>query len=118
MCPACWESFRAKWAGRNLDRDQVLRRFPHLCAHIICCSLGYATPEVAAKILLDAIHGEENWCEWIYSCYQRNPAIAVAGAIEFRKGHKGYMAEIRQAAALVRQVIEKGQPAGMLASWF
>jgi hypothetical protein len=118
MCPACWGAFLAKWTTRNLTRDQVLARFPHICAHIICSSLGYATPAVAANILRDALVGQENWCEWIYSCYGRNPAKAVAAAIEGRKGHKGYMAEIRQAVALVEHVLAKGEPAGMMASWF
>lgn len=118
MCPACWTAFVKKWTALNLTRDQVLARFPHICAHIICSSLGYATPNVAAMILKDALTGQENWCEWIYSCYQRNPGKAVAAAIEGRQHHKGYMAEIRQAVALVKHTVEKGEPSGMLASWF
>ena len=46
-------------------RDDYLRRYPRICAHIIAESLGYAVPDVAAQILKDAKERRENFCEWI-----------------------------------------------------
>lgn len=97
--------------------EEVMRRWPCLTAHVICESLGYATPSRAAHILLDAAHGRENWCEWIYSCYNKNPMKAVKNAILTRHYHKGYMAEFRQAYALVRRAMDTGEEP-VFASWF
>ncbi|MCQ3921645.1 MAG: hypothetical protein DPW13_11915 [Planctomycetes bacterium] len=97
--------------------DDYLKRYPRICAHIIAESLGYATPSNAARILKDAKEGNENWCEWIYSCYQRNPRPAVEGAIRGRGHHRGYMAEYCQALAIVRHQLNTGE-APLLASWF
>jgi hypothetical protein len=94
-----------------------MRRYPRLVAHMICFSLGYATPQKAANICLDAINGRENWCEWIYSCYRRDPKPALAGAIRNRHNHSGYMSEYRQAIAIVRRELTTGQ-SPMFASWF
>ena len=103
--------------SRPATRDAVARRYPRVVAHIIAESLGYATPATAALILFDAIRGKENWCEWIYSCYARDPRKAVAHAIEGRHRHTGYMAEFQQALALVRHYNATGrQPE--FASWF
>lgn len=95
----------------------VLRRYPFLCAHIIAESLGYATPSMAARILRDAAHGNENWCEWIFSCYKRDPMVAVRRAIENRHFHRGYMAEIRRAVDLVKEAVQSGSEP-LFASWF
>jgi hypothetical protein len=97
--------------------DDYLRRYPRLCSHIIAESLGYATPSLAAMILRDAKQGKENWCEWIYSCYERNPSKAVESAIRNRHHHRGYMAEYRLALRIVRRAIDEGQEP-MFASWF
>jgi hypothetical protein len=93
------------------------QRYPRICAHIICESLGYATPSAAATILKDAREQRENWCEWIYSCFNKNPRLAVDAAVRNRHHHSGYMAEYRQAKALVDRANNSGgEP--MFASWF
>lgn len=98
-------------------KDDYLARYPRLCSHIIAESLGYATPSLAAMVLKDAKQGKENWCEWIYSCYDRNPRKAVEAAIRNRNHHTGYMAEYRLALRIVRRAIDEGQEP-MFASWF
>ena len=97
--------------------QQIMRRYPRITAHVIAESLGYATPTVAARIVCDAKYRQENWCEWIYSCYDRNPLKAVQGAIRNRHAHTGYMAEYTLARALVDRAIEDGREP-LLASWF
>ncbi len=97
--------------------EEVMKRWPRVTANLICESLGYATPSTAGRIILDAIHGRENWCEWIYSCYNKNPLPAVQNAIRTRHYHKGYMADFRHAYALVRHAIETGEEP-VFASWF
>ncbi len=80
-------------------------------------SLGYATPSTAARIGLDGLHERENWCEWIYSCYDRNAREALKRSIQHRHGHKGYMAEYKLAKRLVDIALEKGEEP-IFASWF
>ena len=103
------------------DREQpiefYLTKYPRICAHIIAESLGYATPTVAARVLKDTAEGRENWCEWIYSCYGRDPRRAVMAAVRNRHRHKGYMASYEQAYCLVRRMIDTGREP-TLASWF
>ncbi len=99
------------------SRDEYLRRYPRICAHIIAESLGYALPEVAAQILKDAKEGRENYCEWIASCYRANPRTAVQHAIKGRHSHHGYMASYRQALAIVRRKLDTGE-SPEFASWF
>jgi hypothetical protein len=94
-----------------------MRRYPRIVAHIIAESLGYATPSCAARILMDAKEGRENWCEWIFACYERDPKKAVALAIKTRHTHHGFMAEYKQARALVEQAMETGDEP-IFASWF
>lgn len=99
------------------DSETVARRYPRVVAHLIAESLGYATPSCAARIVFDAIRGRENWCEWIYSCYERDPRKALKAAIQRRCFHKGYMAEYKLAKRLVDVFNATGsQPE--LASWF
>lgn len=110
---------RPAWLRRAKvqTREQFMARYPRITAHIICCSLGYATPTTAAAIGLDALHRRENWCEWIYSCYRRNARAAVQHAIRCRRGHRGYMANYADAKALVdRALAGGGEP--LFASWF
>ena len=97
--------------------EEVMRRYPRITAHIIAESLGYATPSRAAAILRDAKYGQENWCEWIYSCYDRNAMHAVQNSIRHRHNHKGYMAEYRLAKALVDRALKSGDEP-IFASWF
>lgn len=103
--------------SKEISTQEIMRRYPCLTAHIIAESLGYATPSCAARILKDAKEGRENYCEWIYSCYDRNPGKAVQNAIKNRHNHKGFMAEYKYAKALVDQAIETGKEP-LLASWF
>ena len=113
MCNKSTESNR----NPSRSRDEYLCRYPRICAHIIAESLGYATPRVAAAILKDAHEGNENWCEWIYSCYDRNPRRAVRNAIRNRHTHTGYMASYEDALQIVRCQIETGE-GPTFASWF
>ncbi len=97
--------------------EEIMGRYPRITAHIIAESLGYATPTKAALILRDAKHRQENWCEWIYTCYDKNPLRAVQAAIRNRHTHKGYMAEYRLAKAFVDRALASGDEP-MFASWF
>ena len=101
----------------NTPARQVILRYPRIVGHLICDSLGYATPTCAAHILRDAITGQENWCEWIYSCYKCDPRPPVRSAIQYRKTHTGFMASYVQAKALVDRFIEKNDEP-MFAAWF
>lgn len=94
-----------------------MRRWPRITANVICESLGYATPSVAARIMLDAYEGRENWCEWIASCYHGDPRTAVQRAIATRHYHHGYMADFGMAFALVKRYLETGEEP-VFASWF
>jgi hypothetical protein len=102
---------------KDLSIKEVMMRYPRITAHIIAESLGYATPSKAALILKDAREGKENWCEWIYSCYDRDPKKAVRNAIRNRHHHEGFMAEYKLALALVKRAIETDDEP-IFASWF
>jgi len=69
--------------NEELSTREIMKRYPRITAHIIAESLGYATPTCAARILKDAREGNENYCEWIYCCYNRNSLKAVQNAIIF-----------------------------------
>ncbi|MEW6664137.1 MAG: hypothetical protein AB1512_02805 [Thermodesulfobacteriota bacterium] len=97
--------------------DEFMRRYPRVTAHLIAESLGYFTPSAAARAGLDAIHGRENWCEYIYTCFDRNPRPCLERAIKARRCHSGYMAEYRLAKRLVDRCLETGREP-MFASWF
>ena len=97
--------------------DDYLRRYPRICAHIIAESLGYATPSTAARILKDAKEGQENWCEWIASCYRCDPKPAIERAIKNRHHHQGYMASYQLAFKIVQRELDTGE-SPMFASWF
>lgn len=97
--------------------DEFMRRYPRIIGHIIAESLGYATPTTAARIGLDGLHGRENWCEYIYSCYNRDARACLRRAIRFRHHHKGYMAEYKLAKKLVDRYLNEGKEP-VFASWF
>ncbi len=99
------------------SRQGILDRCPRLTAHLICGSLGYATPSCAAGIIADAHAGRQNFCEWIYSCYKGDPKVAVRIAIQGRKHHRGYMADYGQARAIVEHARTTGREP-VFASWF
>ena len=101
----------------GLSVAETMKKYPRITAHIIAESLGYATPSCAARILKDAREGHENYCEWIYSCYDRNPLRAVQDSIRNRHYHKGFMAEYKLAKKLVDRAIETGDEP-LLGSWF
>jgi hypothetical protein len=98
-------------------RNLYLTRYPRIIAHLICHSLGYATPSCAAGIVKDAHERKENGCEWIASCYKCDPRPAVDRAIRSRHSHRGYMAEYQQARAIVQHAI-KAHSEPLFASWF
>lgn len=100
-----------------MSREEVMKHYPCLTAHVICHSLGYATPSCAAHILKDAREGKPNYCEWIYSCYGCDPKPAVQMAIKTRHHHRGFMADYKTALALVNHAIKTGNEP-MFASWF
>jgi hypothetical protein len=103
---------------RNLETPaDYMHAYPRLTAHLICYSLGYCTPTSAARILMNAHHGEPNYCEWIASCYSGDARRAVQGAIHSRHTHHGYMADFDHAYRLVRRAIKTGDEP-LLASWF
>ena len=102
---------------KDYSTNEIMAKYPCITAHIISESLGYATPTCAARILKDAKEGNENFCEWIYSCYNRDPRRAVQDAIRNRHHHKGFMAEYKYAKALVDNAIKTGKEP-LLASWF
>lgn len=102
---------------KPLSAKEVMKKYPRITAHIIAESLGYATPSCAARILKDAREGRKNYCEWIYSCYGRDPLPAVKNAIRNRHYHKGFMRDYKTAYSLVKYAIETGEEP-LFASWF
>ena len=104
--------------AREMSPAEILYRFPMLVAHVICSSLGSATPIAAALVVKAA--GEKKAClsEWMYSCYGGDAAKALRHAIRTRHHHHGYMADIHRAQELVLKTILYGEPNGMFASWF
>jgi hypothetical protein len=110
------EAKRARRPRPETD-GEFIRRYPRITAHIIAESLGYATPSTAARIGLDGLHGRENWCEYIYSCFDRNARACLQRAIKSRHYHSGYMAEYKLAKKLVDHYLESGNEP-IFASWF
>ncbi len=104
--------------------EAVLQRYPRLTSHLICTSLGYFTPESAARAILCYKQGKPFFCEWyIHMGGYADKGVMEANAKEigmafrFRHGHKGYMAEYRQARQLVEHV-RSGGKGPIFASWF
>jgi hypothetical protein len=102
---------------REFSTKEIMKKYPRITAHIIAESLGYATPSCAAMILKDAMEGKENHCEWIYSCYKKDALKAVQDSIKRRHYHKGFMADYKNAYALVKHAIDTGEEP-LFASWF
>jgi len=84
-----------------------MRRYPRVTAHTAR----------AAQIGLDGLHNRENWCEYVYTCFDRNARACLKQAIRFRHHHRGYMAEYRLAKKLVDRYLETGEQP-LFASWF
>ena len=100
-----------------MTAEEAMRRWPRLTAHVIASSLGYATPTCAANIILDAKAGRQNWCEWIWSCFDGDARKAVERAIRNRHTHTGFIASYKLAWELVRLAAEEGREP-VLASWY
>ena len=121
-----------------MTAEEVLRRWPRLCAHLICESLGYFSPLAAAGAILRLKQNEPNYCEWFYdyACKwrareqaQRNRPFdetikevalrRICKAIKDRRYHSGPMASYPQARAIVFRKINKDvEPCEGFASWF
>jgi len=103
----------------TMTREQIMRRWPNIVAHVICESLGYATPSHAASILRNALIGDPDYCEWIDACYKGNPTKPVQYAISpsGRRSHHGYMSSFKMARALVQEANDN-QREPVFASWF
>ena len=115
-----------------MNKDQALRRWPKLTAHLICQSLGYFTPSGAANALAHHKAGKPFSCEYYSHMAQFQPgskglfddeALLKVGreeikrAFQLRKNHKGCMAEYQNAKALVDRAIQSGNEP-TFASWF
>lgn len=103
--------------GRDRGAEGTLKRYPSLVAHMIAESLGYATPSLAAQIVAYGAVDRPHYCEWISACYENDARKALTNAIRRRHRHKDYMADYRQALALVRHYAETGDEP-VFASWF
>ena len=97
----------------SLTAQAVLERYPLLTAHLICESLGYFSPTAAAAAI--AAHHEQQpfACEWyIHMAGFSDKALletgeqTLRGAYQRRHHHRGFMAEIDQAKAAVRNELE------------
>lgn len=125
------QDFKIIWT-----QEACLRKYPRLVAHLICCSLGYFTPQSAANAISFYKNGRAFFCEW-YSLMTKyahdnpngdyfNEAICkrvgketLNRAFVGRHNHHGYRAEIKQAKHLVAAELKNsGCTSGMLASWF
>lgn len=103
----------------------VLMLWPRAAAHMVCSSLGYACATKAARIVWDGHLREENWCEWIYSCYRCDASKALRAAVQGpsyslrRQRHKGYMADYRQGKVVIcKELLGREPPHGGFAAWF
>jgi hypothetical protein len=109
-------SFKLMGKWLDMSQEQILRRYPRLCAHIIAESLGYSTPNHAATLLKRAYLRLPDWCEWIACCYKNNAAQMLANAIDRRHHHHGYMSSVKAAQEIIRRQLESGKEP-LLASW-
>jgi hypothetical protein len=114
-----------------MSQRDILRRWPRLVAHLICESLGYFTPKSAANAILHFKKNEPFYCEWYCHMAQfRNKQRdmydkeslrevtqdVLKWAIERRHRHKGYMADYKQARAVITAELKGKGPE--FASWF
>lgn len=99
--------------------QEFARKYPRLTAHMICHSLGYAVPALAARIVYDAHQRRTTYCEWIAACWKDSSydCLKVMVSNKVRHSHHGYMADYGSARALVADFVNNSrQPS--LASWF
>lgn len=109
------------------SQQEVIQHLPCLTAHLIAESLGYFTPETAAKAIVCYTRGEGFYCEWFYDWAERRldsgntecdglretvkevGELVLRNAIRRRSQHGGPVAEFRQALALVRHLRQGDQ---------
>jgi hypothetical protein len=115
-----------------INKEQAIRRWPRLVAHMVAESLGYFTVLSAANALAFHKAGKSFACEWYsHMCSCRGKGFfdeatlldvgqkVVLSAIRNRHLHRGYMASYKQAMAQVQAELSKpGVTSGMLAAWF
>jgi hypothetical protein len=96
----------------------TFERCKRIIAHIIAESLGYASPDCALHILDDAVNNRQNFCEWVWECFNSNPLPVVVQAIRNRHFHFGFMRSYKQARVVINERIQNVDTtmAG-LASW-
>lgn len=123
------------------SRQDILRKYPRLTAHLVCHSLGYFTPESAAGAILAHVQKRSSYSEWYmtmvggvlrergYSAENRaseeetEAAFLEVGrkalrrSFRYRRSHRGYMAEYRQARSLVERSRQTGDSGALFMSW-
>lgn len=106
---------------RHIERDEALRRWPRVVAHVICESLGCLSPIGAAGVVSGAYTGywPEGGSEYMDHCHYGDCARALGNAVYGRRYHSGFMAEYRQARLLVAAEIKGNtDPVVLFGSWF
>ena len=99
--------------------EDAMARYPRLVAHIQAESLGYFTPEGAAKALLFAMHGIQFPCEYVDAYFNNDTPAMVRQAIRNRNDHTDAMSRYRTALAQVVAWLEHHVNASaQLAGWF
>jgi hypothetical protein len=108
----------------NISAQEIIQRYPELVSHMICESLGYFTPEAAARAIQNYIKKEPCYCEWymhMESISGKNlldiNARVIRDSFVNRHYHQGYMSDYGQARAIVERV-RKGGESPIFASWF
>jgi len=111
------------------DYREILRRYPRVCAHLVCDSLGYYSPDSAAYALRDIALGRPAYSEWfmhmasvqlknegaaaprdadgyVDEAYYQKTMIGIGRhilerAVKSRSHHHGMMADYGQARAVI-----------------
>ena len=108
----------------DMTQEDVLKRYPRITAHLICESLGYLTPKLAANWIIAVKEGLPCWCEWsvhMAQGFDEKTVLKVCRetlihAIRHRHCHKGYMADYAYAREIVKAANKNIHP--IFASWF
>lgn len=110
--------------GKVRSKEDVLRRWPRLTAHLVAESLGYFTPRDAAAAVLAYKYRRPFNCEWYFHIQRYSPGATledigeavIEKSIRRRHHHNGFMNNYRVAKAIVNESIMGKEP--VLASWF
>lgn len=113
---------------RIIDKKilEVIKRYPRLTSHLICESLGYFTPQAAARAIQYYKKGKPFYCEWYCHMAKEDWSrerlieigkIVIKSAFENRKWHRGMMSDYKQARKIVNKLLETGN-GPVFASWF